>query len=178
MENQTSCLLCLAQLLRSIDRWQREAGVPYDLDRFRQITGDAERENAALLDTSEALSFGDLTPPVGRYASSQGYMESILETIGQGSAPQRRVQYALNTRPVSLTGDCFPVPSGQAAGNLSKLYELLTENLQQLQTADVDVLTENVRGLLERLAVNVPASATMRDVSLYDQARTAAAITR
>ena len=177
MENQTSHLLCLAQLLHSVDRWPREAGTPCAMGRFRPLIGPAEKKHAALLATAEALSFGDLTPPAQRYASSQGYMESILETIGKGNEPQRRAAFAINALPANLSRFSFPEME-RPFGDPSKLYELMTANLQQLQTADVDVLTENVRSLLERLAVNVAASDHMRDVSLYDQARTAAAITR
>lgn len=176
MEKETSDLIYLTILLRSLRRWQTAAGAKDVLGPFNRLTIDVERNESSLLEQAEALSMGTSKCDESAFAVPQTRMESILEMIGRKLGHNQSAQYALNTKPISLAEESFPVLKNEAEGTLNEVYSQFARNLINLQTGDIEVLSENLLSLMQRFAVCVPSSARTPDVSLFDQARTAAAI--
>lgn len=165
-------LLYLTVLVRALRRFSKAAGDTNALSDLDDLTRPAEERHLSLIERAEALSMGDLDYPSSGYHISEGGLQSILEEI---SNDNNTPEYQQPIVPVSFDEGFFAVKS-QVQGDIKALWEKAKENVGNLQRDDINVLAENILNILFRFAVAVPSSGKTRDVSLYDQAHTAAAI--
>ncbi len=100
-------------------------------------------------------------------------MRSILECIEKDDWELRK--YMQPAVPVMLSKKFFAA-EGNAQQDYAALWSSFNDELSLLNTTSKTVYAETLLNLLYKYAVNIPASETDLDVSVYDYLRTAAAV--
>lgn len=171
---KTIDLLYLTMLVRPLKRFAEAAGQdlpPALIDMISQ----SEREILPIVEKAEALSMGEADyPPDGYHIPKGVRLQSILEQI---KTRNNTSEYTMPMMSVALSDKFFASKDKSNTSNdLSTLWDKTKENINNLPHGDVMVLAENILNVLAHFAVAIPASTKATDISLYDQARTAAAI--
>ena len=100
-------------------------------------------------------------------------MRSILECIEKSDLEHRK--YMQPAVPVMLSKQFF-ASEGNAPQDYASLWNRFGGELSLIHTTSKTVYAETMLNLLYKYAVNIPASETDLDVSVYDYLRTAAAL--
>lgn len=99
--------------------------------------------------------------------------KQLKEAIKQGSQA-----WHMPLEPLAVSKECLPRKGKTPTGGYAPLWKSFCEAFDRLQTTDCRTLAESLLDLLQKYAVNQPDNQPDRlcAVSLYDQIRTAAAL--
>lgn len=171
---KTRSLLYLTMLVRALRRIAEASEQDDTLSEFENMIKPTELQYLPLIKEAEALSLGDMQyPDKGYHIPRNTKIQSLLEQI---KTNKDSTEYCQPTVPITLNDLCFPTKEHVGEGSIKELWNKVKSNVDNLQHSNIIVLSENILNILFRFAVLVPSSERCPDVSLYDQARVAAAI--
>lgn len=173
MENEKD-LFYLTMLIRALRRIAKVVDEPEAFADWNKRIEPVESKYLSIIEKAEALSFGDLVYPKDGYHIPKGQrILSILEGIKE---TKLTTEYHQPTVATVLSDSFFPTKDTSSKGDISSLWQDIKGNISHLRQEDIKVMAENILNLLFRFAVTIPCSEKNKDISLYDQCRTAAAI--
>lgn len=172
MENNKD-LIYLAMLVRGLRRISKASGQD-EIPVLNELVKPVEQQFTLLMEKAEMLSLGDLKYPDGGYHIPNGRGLQCIQNIIKTNKAQ--ADYIQPMMPVSLESRFFPVKEDSFQNQIVSLWKDIKENIYNLQSQDIKVLSENILNVLFRFAVSIPSTETTPDVSLYDQTHVAAAI--